>query len=51
MDIIKAHARFKLSITELRNVKSNAEKEFESIFIKAVEVANDCGTTIQIKRS
>ena len=50
MDVIKAHAGIKLTITELRNVKSNAEKEFGSIFIKVVEMANDCGTTIQIKR-
>ena len=50
MDVIKAHAGIKLTITELRNVKSNAEKEFGSIFIKVVEMANDYGTTIQIKR-
>ena len=50
MDVIKAHTGIKLSITELRNVRSNAEKEFDSIFIKVVEMANDCGTTIQIKR-
>ena len=50
MDVIKAHAGIKLSITELRNVRGNAEKEFESIFIKVVEMANGCGTTIQIKR-
>ena len=49
MDVIKAHTGIKLSITELRNVRSNAEKEFDSIFIKVVEMANDCGTTIQIK--
>ena len=49
MDVIKAHAGIKLSITDLRNVRSNAEKEFDSIFIKVVEMANDCGTTIQIK--
>ena len=49
MDVIKAHAGIKLSVTELRNVRSNAEKEFDSIFIKVVEMANDCGTTIQIK--
>ena len=50
MDAIKAHTGIKLSITELRNVRSNAEKEFDSIFIKVVEMANDCGTSIQIKR-
>ena len=50
MDVIKAHEGTKLSITEIRNVRSNAEKEFDSIFIKVVEMANDCGTTIQIKR-
>ena len=50
IDVIKAHAGINLSITELRNVKSNAEKEFGSIFIKVVEMANDYGTTIQIKR-
>ena len=50
IDVIKAHAGIKLSITELRNVKSNAEKEFGSIFSKVVEMANDCSTTIQIKR-
>ena len=31
-------------------MRSNAEKEFDSIFIKVVEMANDCRTTIQIKR-
>ena len=50
MDVIKAHTGIKLSTTELRNARSNAEKEFDSIFIKVVEMANDCGTTIQIKR-
>ena len=50
MDVMKVHTGIKLSITELRNVRSNAEKEFDSIFIKVVEMANDCGTTIQIKR-
>ena len=49
MDVIKAHSGIKFSITELQNVRSNAEKEFDSIFIKVVEMANDCGTTIQIK--
>ena len=46
MDVIKAYAGIKLSITDLRNVRSNAEKEFDSIFIKVVEMANNCGTTI-----
>ena len=50
MDVIKTHAGIKLSITELGNVRSNAEKDFYSIFIKVVEIANNCGTTIQIKR-
>ena len=50
IDVIKAHAEIKLSITELQNVRSNAEKEFDSILIKVVEMANDCSTTIQIKR-
>ena len=49
MDVIKAHSGIKFSITELQNVRSNAEKEFDSIFIKVVEMANDCGATIQIK--
>ena len=31
-------------------MRSNAEKKFDSIFIKVVEMANNCGTTIQIKR-
>ena len=50
IDVIKAHAGIKLSISELQNVRSNAEKEFDSIFSKVVEMANDCGTNIQIKR-
>ena len=50
MDVIKAHAGIKLSITKQRNMKSNAEKEFDSIFFIVVEMANECGTTIQIKR-
>ena len=31
MYVIKANAGIKLTITELRNVRSNAEKEFDSI--------------------
>ena len=31
MYVIKANAEIKLTITELRNVRSNAEKEFDSI--------------------
>ena len=50
MDVINAHAGIKLSITKQRNMKSNAEKEFDSIFFIVVEMANECGTTIQIKR-
>ena len=50
VDVIKAHTGIKLSITEIRNVRSNAEKEFDSIFIKVVEMANDCVAAIQIKR-
>ena len=50
MDVIKAPTGIKLSVTELRNVRSNAEKDFDSILNKLVEMANDCGTTIQIKR-
>ena len=41
MDVIKADTGINPSITKLRNVRSNAEKEFDSIFIKVVEMAND----------
>ena len=50
MDVITAHTGIKISITQLQNVRRNAEKDFDSIFIKVVEMANNCGTTIQIKR-
>ena len=50
MVIITAHTGIKISITQLQNVRSNAEKDFDSIFIKVVEMVNNCGTTIQIKR-
>ena len=50
MDVLKTNTGIKLNFYELRNVRSNAEKELVSIFIKAEEMANDCRTTIQIKR-
>ena len=33
MDVIKAHTGSKINITELQNVRSNAEKEFDNIYI------------------
>ena len=50
MVIITAHTGIKISINQLQNVRSNAEKDFDSTFIKVVEMVNNCGTTIQIKR-
>ena len=50
MDVLEAPTGIKLSITQLRNGRSNAEKEFDGTLIKAVEMVNDCGTAIQIQR-
>ena len=48
IDVIKAHKGIKLSIAELQNVRSNAVKGIGRLFNKAVEMANGCGSTIQI---
>ena len=50
MDGIKEHTGIKVSITELQNVRGSTEKEFDSIFTKAVEMGNHYGITIQLKK-
>ena len=49
VDVIIAHTRIKLSLSsEIWEVI--IKKYFDSIFTKAVEMANDCVTTIEIRR-